>query len=249
MKLRLRSLFALVMAATLVWDYSRDSDAALSRFSNWALILHFTYFQLPRRSRAHSFAHAIAFVASVTTALHYLAYLLLQRSSYSTQNIATSNSGGSGAGSGSWSGLIRIILVQFVPLIFHIVDTTTRVDSIVTSYRQQQHNSRTSVAWVIVSYGILCVLFDTLASAPGVSDMNVDSTDSTDIEGVNEGDVLLRNNSIETRRMRFVTSLVFFVCGFFLLTMLVLRHAFPLRTTKRSLSRESIQQQQQQQQQ
>lgn len=219
----LRRLAAVCFAATLAWDYSARYDYVFGYFSTWSLLLQFIYFQLPNKSRALAFIHSIAFICSTTVPLHYLYALLWDP--FIEVNRAT-----------DWevsysTVIIRSILVHFVPMFFHAVDITTNQALLITTY--QWHPRRLMVLWSISSYFLYSFVYDfvnsdnskiyeTVALPARSEDSSVSEFTDSSLDGL--------VNSRLLNWGKLVEPFVFFVFGFFLLTMLILRPAY--NTTK-----------------
>jgi len=122
----IRYSFALLQAATLAWEYLRDSNA-VSSLAVWMLLLHFVYFQLPFRSRASAFSHSISFIGAFSIPILYL-YLLYYRPNMEEENMESWNI--------TWdAALLRTFLIHFAPILCHAADLSRNRDLIVQQYR------------------------------------------------------------------------------------------------------------------
>jgi len=144
-----RYAIALLLAATLAWEYLRDSNS-VSSFAVWILLFHFVYFQLPLRSRASAYFHSISFVGAFTVPILYI-YLLCYRPNMEEENMETWNI--------TWdAALLRTFLMHFAPIFCHILDISINSESIMQQYRLKPR--RLMYIWPLVSFHILTFIHE-----------------------------------------------------------------------------------------
>lgn len=192
-----RYAFALLLAATLAWEYLRDANA-VSSLALWMLLLHFIYFQLPLRSRATAFFHSISFIGALSVPVLYL-YLLYYRPNMEEENMESWNI--------TWdAALLRTFLIHFAPLICHSADLTSNQDSIIQQYRQKPR--RLMYAFPAVSFLFLTFIHEFTFPEPD---------EATILDGVAREQYLQSNN---------VISLLSLLCGYAVLYQMVMKLAF-----------------------
>lgn len=144
-----RQYAALLLAATLAMDYFRDA-ATFTTFANWVLVLHFFYFQLPLRSTALAYFHAVSFIGAFSIPPLYV-YMLIRHPSLEAEHQEM--------WSVEWSSVVvRSFFVNIAPLLFHIIDLYLHISSIRHSY--QTRPQKLILAWPLLSFVSLSVLYD-----------------------------------------------------------------------------------------
>jgi len=197
-----RYAFALLLAATLAWEYLRDANA-VSSLAVWMLLVHFVYFQLPFKSRATAFFHSISFIGAFSIPVLYL-YLLYYRPNMEEENMESWNI--------TWdAALLRTFLIHFAPLICHTADLTSNRDSIIQQYRLKPRR----LMYVFPAVSFLFLTFIHEFSFP-------EPDEATSMDGISREKYLQSNN---------VISLLSLACAYAVLHQLILKLAFDPNNT------------------
>lgn len=193
----IRQTAAVCCAATLAWDYCRDSEV-LGMFSIWALALHFVYFQLPLSSRALAYFQPASFIGANVVPLSYL-YLLFWKPNFEFDHVE------------QWdlplsTVIIRCVFVYFAPLFFHALDITVNQAHLITSF--QTKPKKFMLLWSFFAFGLLGLIFE--FSCP-------ESEELIALNGIPSKLFIWRSKVISTLASLF---------AYFLLYMLILRRSF-----------------------
>jgi hypothetical protein len=123
----IRQIAALLFASLLAWDYCRDNEV-INLFSTWATLIQFIYFQLPSTSRAYQFLHPLSFILAYTIPSVYLLLIYwkpsLEMIHMDIWNISYK------------SVVIRSILINLAPILFHMLDITLSRRNLIISYQK-----------------------------------------------------------------------------------------------------------------
>lgn len=145
----IRQTGAVLCIGTLAWDYCRD-NSTIEEFSNWALFLHFLYFQLPLKSRALAFIHPTSFIGANLIPAMYI-YLLLWKPSLEVDHMELWDV--------NWSTVVtRSVLINFTPLVFHSLDITTNQSNLINSYKTKA--KKPMYIWSIISFPIIGFIYE-----------------------------------------------------------------------------------------
>lgn len=192
-----RYAFALLLAATLAWEYLRDSNA-ISSIAVWMLLLHFAYFQLPSKSRASAYFHSISFIGAFSVPALYL-YLLYYRPNMEEENMESWNI--------TWDeALLRTFLIHFSPFLCHTADIISNRDLIVQQYRLKPR--RLMYVFPAVAFSILTFVHEFSFPEPD---------EATILDGDAREKYLQSNNII---------SFLSLVCAHAVLYQMILKRAF-----------------------
>lgn len=198
----LRQIAAFVCAGTLAWDYCRD-PGVLGNFAIWTLLIHFAYFQLPLRSHALPYLHPVSFLGAC---LIPVMYLLLWFWSPSLEILHMEQ------WDLSWKAVIaRALLINVVPLMFHVLDIAANQAQIVTVYRPKP--KKLGLIWSFCSFPMLGLVFELFFP---------ESEELNDLQGIDRESFMKQN--------RFVC-FVALLFSFFVLYLLVLRRAMMVPKT------------------
>jgi hypothetical protein len=202
----LRQAAALSCAFTLAWDYRRDPDV-LGLFSVWTLGLHFIYFQLPLKSRALAYLHAISFTACGVM-LPLYCHLLMWKPSLETDRMELWDV--------SFSTIVtRSGLIYFAPVLFHALDVSFNQMTLIASYQMKPR--KLMYGWSLASFAVFGLIYNMVYP---------ESEETNNIPGIDSRDFLLRCRILSILSTGFT---------FTLLYSLILRRAYPKK--HRSLSR------------
>ena len=145
---RIRQAAALICGCTVAFEYYSISNTF--NFFSWNLLIHFIYFQLPLESRALPFLHSVSFIGASITPWAY-GYLLTWKPNLENDNMS------------NWdfdrtSVIVRAVLVYFIPLVFHTLDVTSNLESLIKSY--QTKSKRLMYLWSLTSYGLFGLIYE-----------------------------------------------------------------------------------------
>lgn len=145
----IRQVAAFVCAGTLAWDYCRD-PAVLGNFAIWTLLVHFAYFQLPLRSQALPYLHPASFIGAC---LMPVMYLLVWVWSPSLESLHMEQ------WDLSWiTVVVRALLINIVPLMFHVLDITVNRKHIINEYKPKP--KKLGLIWSFCSFPLLGLTFE-----------------------------------------------------------------------------------------
>lgn len=166
----IRQIAALLCAGTLAWDYFRDPDV-VGNFPVWVLALHFVYFQLPLRSRALAYLHPVSFVGSCLVPIMYLV-MCYWSPAVELQHMELWDV--------AWSTvLIRALLINAAPLLFHTLDITYNESNLVNSYKTKP--KKVILLWSVFSFPALGFIFEILYP---------ESEETSELNGISREDFL-----------------------------------------------------------
>jgi hypothetical protein len=119
----------------------RDIEG-VRQFSLWNLALHFIYFQLPLKSRALPFFHPVSFIGALAIPMIY-GYRLYCKPTYEIDYAEQSDL--------LWNTILfRSFLINFAPMIFHVLDITTNQDRIIIFY--QAKSEKGQIIWSMLGF-------------------------------------------------------------------------------------------------
>jgi diacylglycerol kinase len=194
----IRQFAAFSCAATLAWEYFRDPSSLFQSFSIWALCVQFTYFQVPLRSKALPYLHAMAFIGATLTPCEY-GHLLLWKPQLELNNMLTWEV--------SWSTIVtRSFCIQLAPLLYHTVDITANQVALIHSYRTKSRN--TMYIWSLISFVMMGFIYEFV---------NPNSEETRDLTGISTFDFVRRSKAVSCIALLF---------SYLILYLLILRRAF-----------------------
>jgi hypothetical protein len=171
-----RQTAALLCVGTIAWDYFRD-PAIIGNFSLWALAIHFTYFQLPTKSRALAFMHPVSFIGACLVPVMY-AYLLYWNPNMELKHMEVWEV--------AWTTvLIRAILMNAAPLLFHMIDVQINQAHLISAYRPKP--KKLVYAWALCSFPFLGLLFEV---------MFPESEETSELIGISRDDFMQHNKYV-----------------------------------------------------
>ena len=145
----IRQVAAFVCAGTLAWDYCRD-PAVLGNFAIWTLLVHFAYFQLPLRSQALPYLHPASFIGACLMPVMYI-LMWVWTPSIETLHMEQWDQ--------SWKTVVvRAVLINLAPLVFHILDITINRKHIINEYKPKP--KKLGLLWSFCSFPLLGLLFE-----------------------------------------------------------------------------------------
>jgi hypothetical protein len=141
----IRKAAAAALGCTLAWDYFRSNGSNLQVFAVWALAIHFIYFQLPLKSRALPYFHALSFVGAYVIPALY-GYLLINKPRIEVDHAELWELSPS-------TVLVRAVIVHFSPLLFHTLDMSAIQAHLISAYQTKPR--KFIYMWSFLSFGIL----------------------------------------------------------------------------------------------
>ena len=194
---RIRQVAALVCGCTVAFEYF--SIPGTFGFFSWSLLIHFIYFQLPFESRALPFLHCISFIGASITPWAY-GYLLIWKPNLENDNMS------------NWdfdrtSVIVRAVLVYFIPLVFHTLDVTSNLESLIKSY--QTKSKPLMYIWSLTSYGLFGLTYELCSN----DDDNLNNLDEDSKRSYLQGSKIL--------------SIVVFILSYYILYSQILKRALP----------------------
>jgi len=188
----IRQIGALFCAATLAFEYCRDPSISFESFSNWALFLHFIYFQLPLRSRALAFAHSTSFIGANIIPAMYL-HLLVWKPRLELNHMDQWEI--------SWSTILtRSFLMHFAPLLFHGLDIAANQVPLINSYKSKP--MRIIYPWTLLSFSLIGFIFE----------FTFPENDDTDnLQGIEIYDFLKRSKFVAFLSLLFSFTILYFL--------------------------------------
>lgn len=171
-----RQMAALICAGTLAWDYFRDPEV-IGNFALWTLAIHFTYFQLPFKSRALAYIQPVSFIGACLVPIMYIHLWywnpMLEIKHVETWEVAFS------------TVAIRAVLVNFLPIVFHILDIMINRTQIIHGFKLKP--KKLMLFWSLFSFPMLGLLFEL---------MFPESEETSELVGISRDDFMRQNHYV-----------------------------------------------------